>query len=89
MNVTPLQPDAGPQSASPDAVDGELFASILDGVGTALARADRAERAFAERKGGLVEMIVERAGADVMLGIAVAGAQRTTQAISTLLGMQV
>jgi len=33
--------------------------------------------------------MVERASADVMLQLAAAAAQRTTQAVSTLLGMQV
>jgi len=73
--VTPLDPNP--------------FKNALDAAGAALDRADRAERAFAEHKGGLVEMMVERAGADVLLQLATAAAQRTTQAVSTLLGIQV
>ncbi|MBV8074709.1 MAG: hypothetical protein JO140_04695 [Candidatus Eremiobacteraeota bacterium] len=89
MNVTPLEPDRAVPSAPSRGENGDLFSSLLDGLGASLARADRAERAFAQHRGGLVEMVVERASADAMLGIAVTGAQRTSQAISTLLGMQV
>lgn len=93
MNVTDLQPDtAGGVSAEAPTVtplDKQKFGNALDAAGSALDRADRAEHAFAEQRGGLVEMMVERAGADVMLQLAAAAAQRTTQAVSTLLGMQV
>jgi hypothetical protein len=34
-------------------------------------------------------MVVERARADITLGVAAAGAQRAAQALNTLLGMQI
>lgn len=89
MNATPIVPDAplGGPAVAPLQHDG--FGSLVDAAGAALDRADHAERAFAQHHGGLVEMIVERASADVMLQLAATAAQRTTQAVSTLLGMQV
>jgi flagellar hook-basal body complex protein FliE len=93
MNVTDLQPDAGPgandESPAVAPIPPRAFHSVLDDAGSALDRADRAEHAFAMQQGGLVEMMVERASADVMLQLATVAAQRTTQAVSTLLGMQV
>ena len=93
MTGVAFEPDA-PLGSSTEApavtpLDPNPFKNALDAAGAALDRADRAERAFAEHKGGLVEMMVERAGADVLLQLATAAAQRTTQAVSTLLGMQV
>jgi hypothetical protein len=91
VNVTTLEPDAPLQEAPRIAPlpDAPAFESLVDVAGAALDRADAAERAFAEHRGGLVEMMVERASADAMLQLATTAAQRTTQAISTLLGMQV
>jgi flagellar hook-basal body complex protein FliE len=69
------------------------FASYLGdafaGAGSALDRADGAERAFAAGRGGLQEMVLERAQADVALSIASAAASRTAQALTTILGMQI
>ncbi|MGH7659503.1 MAG: hypothetical protein ACRENA_01120 [Vulcanimicrobiaceae bacterium] len=95
MNVTTLEPDTPLQEAPsvaplPDASrNATTFENLVDVAGAALDRADAAERAFAEHRGGLIEMMVERANADVMLQLATTAAQRTTQAISTLFGMQV
>ena len=93
MNAIGFQPDAAPGKSSerPNVapLDGDRFDAVLDAAGSALDRADRAEHAFAEHRGGLVEMMVERAGADVMLQLAATAAQRTVQSVSTLLGMQV
>lgn len=91
MNVTELVPDAPVTSAAPNVTPLEKsgFESALDAAGAALDRADASERAFAQHRGGLVEMMVERANADVMLQLATAAAQRATQAVSTLFGMQV
>lgn len=93
MNATGLEPDAPPgaRSEAPTVtpLHGDRFGDIVDAAGAALDRAERAERAFSEHRGGLVEMMVERASADVMLQLAAAAAQRTTQAVATLLGMQV
>jgi flagellar hook-basal body complex protein FliE len=54
-----------------------------------LGSADAAEAAFAHGRGGLQEMVVSRARADIMLSIAATGAQRAAQALNTLLGMQI
>lgn len=93
MNVTDLQPDApaGVNDEAPTVspLPQHAFRSALDEAGAALERADHTEHVFARQQGGLVEMMVERASADVMLQIASVAAQRTTQAVSTLLGMQV
>jgi len=93
VNVTDLQPDSAPgaigEAPSVTPLESAPFQKIVDGAGSAFDRADRAEHAFAEQRGGLVEMMVERASADAMLQLAAAAAQRTTQAVSTLLGMQV
>jgi flagellar hook-basal body complex protein FliE len=62
---------------------------VLDAAGNALAKADSAESAFARGTGGLQEMVVERARADITLAVAAAGAQRAAQALNTLLGMQI
>lgn len=93
MNVTNLEPDVplqeGPSVAPLPDSPAPGFQSLVDVAGAALDRADAAERAFAQHRGGLVEMMVERASADAMLQLATAAAQRTTQAVSTLFGMQV
>jgi flagellar hook-basal body complex protein FliE len=100
VTVTPFIPD-GPHSRGiePDAPAGTgtglpgnfaaALARALDGAGAALARADGAERAFISGRGGLQEMVVERAQADVLLAIAGAAAARTVQALNTILGMQI
>jgi hypothetical protein len=46
-------------------------------------------RAFASGGGGLQNAIFERAKADVLLSVASAAAQRTAQALSTILSMQI
>ena len=89
MNVAPLEPDARAGEPGAQPLGNDPFGSLLDAAGAALDRAARAERSFVEHRGGLIEMVVERAAADVMLQLATSAAQRTTQAISTLLGMQV
>ena len=103
MTVVPLDrlppasvDDDAPLGAAPSGIDslgGDAFAGALRaafaGAGSALERADAAERAFATRHGGLQEMVLERARADVVLSLATAAASRTAQALSTILGMQV
>jgi hypothetical protein len=91
MRVDVLIPDgpaspSGPQAARPDA---SAFAQLVDAAGAILTGADRAEAAFAAHRGGLQEMVVERARADIALQIAATAAQRAAQAVSTLLGMQI
>jgi flagellar hook-basal body complex protein FliE len=92
------EPDAplAPRLARPDSADapaaGAFAAALgraLDDAGGKLDAAAAAERAFAAGRGGLQEMVVARAQADVTLALAAATASRTTQALSTILGMQV
>jgi len=88
MRVEALIPDVAPVPASAPAPGG-AFGNLLDAASSVLARADDAERAFAAHRGGLQEMVVERARADIALQIAAAGVQRVTQGLQTLLGMQI
>ena len=103
MTIVPL-PTAQPSLQSPD-VDAPLgaatspprgtggFADALGKAfgeaGAALQRADGAERAFASGRGGMQEMVLQRAQADIALSLASAAASRASQALSTILGMQV
>lgn len=88
MTVEPLLPDAAPLPR-PSAPDGDGFAAALDALGGVFASADRAESAFVAGTGGLQEMVVSRAHADVALAIAVAAAQRASGALSQILGLQI
>lgn len=81
--VSAIPPDA---HAAPPA---HPFAQLVDAAGAALGTADAAETAFAHGRGGLQEMVVARARADIMLSVAATGAQRAAQALNTLLGMQI
>lgn len=88
--ATALVPDAEP-SASQQA-DVSLFDGIVSAfgtAGTALERAQGAERAFESGRSGLQEMVFERARADAILSIASAGASKATQALNTITNMQV
>jgi flagellar hook-basal body complex protein FliE len=93
MRIDPIVPDAAAGTALRSAVrpSGELssFGQLVDAAGAVLAKADVAESAFAHGKGGLQEMVVERARADITLSIAVTGVPRAAQALNTLLGMQI
>ena len=88
----PFVPDL-PRAAAPAGVDNAGFADALagalDAASGALQRADAAEKVFARGRGGVAEMVVERAQADVLLSIAASAASRATQSLSTLLNMQV
>ncbi len=90
MHVDAIVPDGPPplpdRSGSDDAT---RFGGMLDAAGARLDAADRAEAAFTNGTGGLQEMVVARAQADVALQIAAAAAQHAVQSINTLLGMQV
>jgi flagellar hook-basal body complex protein FliE len=88
MRVEPLVPDVAPASSEPSRPGG-AFGDLIEAAGTILAGADAAEAAFATHRGGLQEMVVERARADIALQIAAASAQRVTQGLQTLLGMQI
>jgi hypothetical protein len=91
MRVDVLVPDgpAAPVGPRASRADGDAFARLVDAAGSILAGADRAEAAFAAHRGGLQEMVVERARADIALQVAATAAQRAAQSISTLLGMQI
>lgn len=88
MRVEPLVPDVAP-SRLPDAGAGADFARALDALGATLAGAESAEDAFAYGRGSLQDAVYERARADVALSVATATAQRTAQAITSILNMQV
>jgi flagellar hook-basal body complex protein FliE len=94
--VVPDEPDAplgpptaaGPAAPSPSGFAEALSRAVEDAAGK-LDAAAAAERAFAAGRGGLQEMVLARAQADVTLSLAAAAASRTNQALSTILGMQV
>jgi hypothetical protein len=91
MRVDVLIPDGpvAPEGPQPAHADANAFARLLDAAGAILSGADRAETAFAAHRGGLQEMVVERARADIALQVAASAAQRAAQSVSTLLGMQI
>lgn len=92
MNVESLVPDIAPGEApavAPLPRSAGLFGDLVEAAGNVLDGADRAERDFAAHRGGLQEMVVERARADIAVQLAAAGAQRVTQGLQTLLGMQI
>ncbi len=88
MRVEPLVPDL-PPAASGRADDAVGFARAIDALGSVLSDASSAEDAFAYGRGTLQEAIYERAQADVALSVATSGAQRLTQAVQSVLNMQV
>jgi hypothetical protein len=90
MRVDLLVPDGPPAPRGPQAEPpANAFQRLVDAAGSILAGADRAEAAFAARRGGLQEMVVERARADIALQIAASAAQRTAQSVSAVLAMQI
>lgn len=88
MIVTPLIADA-PAQIVPTPAENGGFARALDAAGSALARAQGAEDAFAGHHGSLQDAVFERAQADVLLSIATAAAQRSAQAVQSVLNMQI
>ncbi len=84
-------PDVAPDlEAEPDAAAfGGALGDALSSASSALDRAQRAESAFAAGRGGIQEMVVERAQADIILSLAATTASRTTQSLATILNMQV
>jgi flagellar hook-basal body complex protein FliE len=89
MRVEALIPDAAPDASSHSAPDAAMFGKLLDDMGSVLGNAERAEDAFATGGGDLQTAIYERARADVALSVATAAAQRTAQALQSILNMQV
>ncbi len=93
MTVTPLGTPDLPVPATTPSSTGRAFAGAVERAfsvaSEALGRADAAERAFAGGRGGLQEMTLERAQADIALSIASATTSRVAQSLQTILGMQV
>ena len=91
MKVEPLLPDVAAVPERPQSGDAaaSLFADVARALGATLVGADAAENAFAAGSGSLQAAIYERARADVALSVATAAAQRATQAIQSILNMQV
>ncbi len=88
MKVELLQPDVSPAPAA-SAASGSAFSRALDGVGALLDGANAAEDAFANRVGSLQRAVYERARADVALSVATAAAQRSAQALTSILNMPI
>jgi flagellar hook-basal body complex protein FliE len=87
VRVEPLSPDAAPARGA--LADGAAFTRALDAIGTLLSGASRAEDDFAYGRGTLEAAVYERAQADVALSVATSTAQRLTQAVQSILNMQV
>jgi flagellar hook-basal body complex protein FliE len=88
MRVELLSPDAPLVDAAPQ-TDGNAFTKALDAIGVVLDGATRAENAFAQGAGSLQDAVYERARADVALSVATAAAQRSAQAMQSILNMQI
>lgn len=89
MRVETLIPDAPPFTRAANLPQDGAFGKILDDLGSVLGKAERSEDAFASGAGDLQTAIYERARADVALSVATAAAQRTAQALQSILNMQV
>jgi flagellar hook-basal body complex protein FliE len=89
MRVETLIPDAAPLPRNQNPPQSNAFAKILDDLGAVLGEAENAEDAFAKGTGDLQTAVYERARADVALSVATAAAQRTAQALQSILNMQV
>lgn len=88
MIVTPILPDL-PVQPAPARGSSDSFLHALDDAGSALNRADAAEDRFAGHRGSLQDAVFERAQADVVLAIVTAAAQRSAQAVQSVLNMQI
>jgi flagellar hook-basal body complex protein FliE len=80
---------AGSGGADDASAFGSALGDALSSASSALERAQRAESAFVSGRGGIQEMVVERAQADIVLSLAATTASRTTQSLATILNMQV
>lgn len=88
MKVELLQPDA-PAQVAPAVANPSAFARALDAVGAVLDGANAAEDAYAAGSGSLQSAVYERARADVALSVATAAAQRSAQALTSILNMPI
>jgi flagellar hook-basal body complex protein FliE len=87
---TGFVPDVAPGVDGDDpSAFGSALGDALSSASSALARAQQAESAFVNGRGGIQEMVVERAQADILLTLAATTASRTTQSLATILNMQV
>jgi flagellar hook-basal body complex protein FliE len=89
MKIEPFVPDVAPSPQLGSPADSSAFGRALDDAGAALNRAEHSEDAFAAGAGDLQRAVYDRARADVVLSVATAAAQRTVQALNTVLNMQV
>jgi hypothetical protein len=89
VTVRPLQPDEAPATHAAPRADASAFARAVDALGAIFEDATRAENRYAGGHGSLRAAVYERARADVTLAVAAAAAQRTAQAMQTLLSMQI
>jgi flagellar hook-basal body complex protein FliE len=90
VKVELLLPDVpAPERPERKSDEAKLFADVAQALGTTLERAESTENAFAAGHGSLQAAIYERARADVALSVATAAAGRATQAIQSILNMQV
>lgn len=103
MTVAPLPPvapispafepdvavDGAASSSSSTGAFGAALRSALGEASHAFDRAASAESAFVAGRGGLQEMIVERAQADIVLALATSAATRTAQSLSAVFNLQV
>ena len=87
MRIEALIPDVTPTRVAKPV--GNAFGEMLDDLGTVLGTAEHAEDSFAAGAGDLQNAVYERARADVALSVATAAAQRTAQALQSILNMQV
>jgi flagellar hook-basal body complex protein FliE len=89
MRIEPFVPDIARAQNVTVSADSDAFGKVLNDLGGVLGKAQAAEDAFAEGAGDLQTAVYERARADVALSVATAGAQRTAQALQSILNMQV
>lgn len=89
MRVEPLVLDLPQVNSSAPPSQASGFGRMLDDLGAVLSRAAGAENAYASGTGNLQEAVYERAQADVALSVATAAASRTTQALQSVLNMQI
>jgi flagellar hook-basal body complex protein FliE len=89
MTVEPFVPDVAPALPPAAPTGGDAFSKAVDALGSTLDRAQRAEDAFAAKRGSLQDAIYERARADVALSVAAATAQHAAQAVQSVLNMQI
>ncbi len=89
MRVEPLVLDLPQAHREPRRADSAGFGKLLDDLGAVLNRATGAENSYAGGQGNLGRAVYERAQADVALSVATAAAQRTVQAVQSVMNMQI